>query len=158
MLNIRSLIHEIREKEGVTELDVFCEELYPAVIDRIQEVLDGANPLEVLATSERGGTARADILIANARALPAQAWKDALRPRDEFTSVSYAMVADKQGKPRDDLLGMFSLESQKEVTRMIQRGTALEIALGWFLHAARLEFGAINTTINSRDDSKPFRL
>jgi len=60
------------------------DDLYPAIVARIQDCLEGANPVELLATTERGGSWRADALMANVRALPEEAWQDALRPRSDF--------------------------------------------------------------------------
>lgn len=152
MFDVKSIPMSIVQGESVTEVTVNPEELYPAMIARIREVLDGANPSEILASTERGGSARADVLIANARTLPEQAWQDALRRRDEFTSLPYSSFVKKNGRAREDILQALDTPTREAVVRMIQRGYALEIAYGWFCQALRLAFGAYELTI-TRDEA-----
>jgi hypothetical protein len=158
--DIRSISMDIQPGEGITRITVAPEDLYPAMIQRIQEVLSGANPNEILASTERGGNARADRLIAEAKALPADAWDDALKPRGDFIGLPYFSVVEKNGRLREELVTVLAPKTRPDVMRMVQRGYALEIAMGWFLHAARLEFGAIDTTIQPRsaEGKELFRL
>lgn len=160
MFDIKSIPMEVEKGEGVTKVLVAPEELYPAVIERIQEVLEGANPNELLASTERGGSARADRLVAEARALPESAWKDALTPRADFIDAPYFAFVEKNGRLKESMLEMLPEETQPYALRMVQRGYALEIAMGWFLHAIRLEFGACDTTIQpkSEEGKNHFRL
>lgn len=149
--NISALPMQVTEGDGVTNVVVSPEDVYPVMIARIQDVLAGANPSELLASAERGGSARADVLVANARELPEQAWQDALLPRNEFTSLPYSAFVEKNGRARQDMLALLDETTRDQVTRMIQRGYALEIAYGWFCQAIRLEYGAYNLTINRND-------
>jgi len=163
MFDIKSILMEITDGEdGVKHITIHPEDLYPAIIIRIQEVLAGANPTELLATSERGGTARADILLANARALPERAWEDALCPREQFIAIPYLSVVEKNGKIRAELMEAFSKSLRPEIERMVARGNALEVALGWFLHALRLEYGGTINTITTgkgkAEGARTFRL
>jgi hypothetical protein len=91
-------------------------------------------------------------LIAEARALPAQAWTDALTARDEFSQAEYFAFVERNGRLKESMLKILPVKSQGEVRRMVERGYALEIALGWFLHAVRLEFGACATDINPKSE------
>lgn len=152
MFDIRSIPMQVKPGDGVTTITVAPGDMYPAIIGRILDVLAGSNPSELLATAERGGSARADVLIANARQLDAQAWSDALAPRDEFTALPYFAFVEKNGRARPDMLALLDQNTRPQVERMIYRGYALEIAMGWFLHAARLEFGACDVTI-TRDEA-----
>jgi hypothetical protein len=145
--DIRSIPMDIEPGEGVTRITVRPGDLYPVIITRIQEVLAGANPSELLATAERGGSARADVLLANARQLPAEAWNDAQMPREEFTALPYSAFVKRNGLAIPELLGALDPQTRQDVERMIARGYALEIALGWFSQAIRLEFGAYDLTI-----------
>lgn len=160
MFDIKTIQMKIEPDAGVTKILVAPEDLYPPIIARILDVLAGANPNELLASTERGGSARADRLIAEARALPIQAWKDALIARDEFSAAEYFAFVERNGRLKESMLKMLPLKSQVEVRRMVERGYALEIALGWFLHAVRLEFGACATDINpqTEDGKRAFRL
>lgn len=152
MFDIQSIPMTVEKDEGVTKIEIAPEDLYPAMIARIQEVLKGANPNEILASMERGGNARADRLIAEARALPERAWEDALRPRDEFIEAEYFAFVERNGRLREGMLNMVSPKVRPEIRRMVERGYALEIAMGWFLHAIRLEFGACDTTIQPKTE------
>ncbi len=160
MFDIQSVPMTVTKGEGFTHILVAPEELYPAMIARIQEVLAGANPNEILAPTERGGSARADRLINEARALPEQAWKDALRSRSEFHEAEYFAFVEKNGRLKEGMLAMLPTKTRPEVRRMVERGYALEIAMGWFLHAARLEYGAINVDITpqSAEGKQAFKL
>lgn len=153
MFTIQSIPMTIEPGE-VTKITVKPEDLYPVVIARIREVLKGANPSELLASTERGGSARADVLVANARALPEGAWGDALLPRGEFINLPYFAFVEKNGLARQDMLDLLDKKTRPLVQRMIQRGYALEIAYGWFCQAIRLEFGAYDMTITRNEDFK----
>ena len=74
MFDVNNVSMTIEPGEGITRITVRPADLYPAIIERIQEVLAGANPNELLASAERGGSARADVLVANARQVGSQAW------------------------------------------------------------------------------------
>jgi len=163
MFDILDIPHEVVEEE-INEQPVkvyvfYAEDLYPAVIGRIRDVLAGANPSELLATTERGGSARADVLLKNARALPTEAWDDALRPREQFIAeVPYFSVVSKNGRENQEFISLLPKAKQADVLQMVHRGFALEIALGWFSHALRLAIGGNINRIRSREGSKPFRL
>ena len=132
MIDILAIPMKLEHHDGETPsvVEVSASELYPAVIARIQEVLAGAQPTELFALIARGGNARAEALVANARKLPAQAWKDALRSRDEFGELPYAAFVDRNGTVNEQLIGKLPKPDQADVRRMIQRGFALEICLG----------------------------
>lgn len=149
--DIKSIPMEIKKGEETTKVSVAPEDLYPSTIQRIKEVLAGANPIELLASDERGGNSRANRLIVEARALPEEAWEDALKPRDEFIQVSYFSFVERNGRLKEEMLDLVIPDVQEEVKRMVARGYALEIAMGWFLHAIRLEFGACDTTIGRNE-------
>ena len=153
MFNIKTILMEI-EPGNVTKITVKPEDFYPVVIARIREVLKGANPSELLASTERGGSARADVLTRNARAIPEEAWGDALLPRSEFIDLPYFSFVEKNGMARKNMLAMLDKKTSPLVERMIKRGYALEIALGWFCQAIRLEFGAYDLTITRNEDFK----
>ena len=129
-------------------------EVYPVMIARILEVLAGANPSELLASAERGGSARADVLVKNARSLPEQAWSDALLPRNEFVSLPYFSFVKRNGGIQTDMLAILDKKKKSEVERMIYRGYALEIAYGWFCQAFRLEYGAYDLTVERDENFK----
>jgi len=154
MFDIKSIPMEIEKSGKVTKITVRPEDFYPTVIVRIQEVLAGANPSELLASAERGGSARADILVRNARTLPEQAWFDALVPRSEFIGLPYFSFVEKNGVARQNILELLDKGTRAQVESMIQRGYALEIALGWFCQAVRLEFGAYDLTVTRNEDFK----
>jgi hypothetical protein len=154
MFNIKDLTMDVQPGDGITKIVVQPDNMYPVIITRIQEVLAGANPNELLATAERGGSARADVLIQNARALPEQAWQDALTPRSEFTVLPYGAFVERNGQARQDMITVLSPATQADVIRMIQRGYALEIAYGWFCQAVRLEYGSYDLTIDRDEDYK----
>src|SRR5574341_1244378 len=99
-------------------------------------------PLELDAPTSRGGGERMYVLLRNALALPEAAWEWALIDRDQF----YPMIPYI---PRADWLEQLSLPGEsREVVGMVQaRGHALEVALGWFLHALRLKIGGGNVDI-----------
>lgn len=158
--DIKSIPMTIVEGDGITKISVAPEDLYPALIERIKEVLAGANPSEILASLERGGNARADRLIAEARNLPEEAWTDALRPRSEFTEAAYFSFVERNGGLKESMLNLLPAKAKVEVKKMVARGYALEICMGWFLHAIRLEFGACDTTIQpkSEEGKQAFRL
>ena len=151
MFDIKSIPMTVERGDGTTKIEVAPEDLYPAMIARIQEVLKGANPNEILASMERGGSARADRLIAEARAIPETAWEDALRPRDEFIQADYFSFVERNGRLKESMLSFVQPKTRPDVRRMVARGYALEIAMGWFLHAARLEFGVCDTTITRNE-------
>ena len=154
MFDITKIPMQIEKPEDGSPVKVVIDpaDVYPAIIVRIQEVLKGGNPSELLASAERGGSARADILVKNARALPEPAWSDALLPREEFTPLPYASFVERNGLARADLLNALDQSIRAAVERMIYRGYALEIAYGWFCQALRLEYGAYDLTIN-RDEA-----
>ena len=159
MFEITKVPMEVEPGENGVQVTVHPEDLYPTIIARIQECLEGANPVELLATTERGGSRRADVLIKNARALPAEAWQDALRPREEFIALPYGSFVVKNGGINQVMFSALDSSIRAEVSRMINRGFALEVALGWFLHALRLHYGAHNTTITTgKNGNKAFRL
>lgn len=159
MFEITAIPMEIEAGEGVTKVIVHPEDLYPAMVARVFEVLGGANPTEILALPERGGVERANRLMANARGLPVQAWEDALRPREEFCELPYGAFVERNGGVKVQMLEALAKGKRAEVERMVQRGFALEIAMGWFLHALRLALGAVDVTITTgRDGLKAFRL
>lgn len=152
MFDIKTIPMEINKRDEVTSVVVNPADLYPLIVDRIKEVLAGANPSELLASVERGGSARADRLIGDARSLPSDAWGDALRPRNEFVELPYFAFVEKNGRARQNMLDLLTPDKRVEVERMIHRGYALEIAYGWFCQALRLEFGAYDLTID-RDEA-----
>ena len=152
MFDVNNVSMTIEPGEGITRITVRPADLYPAIIERIQEVLAGANPNELLASAERGGSARADVLVANARQVGSQAWADALTPREEFISLPYFSFVERNGRARPEMLALLNEETRPQVERMIYRGYALEITYGWFCQAIRLEFGAYDLTIE-RDEA-----
>jgi len=159
--DVLSIPHEKSAENGIPVYSFSASDLYPAMIDRIKKVVfEGDNPSEILAPTDRGGNARADILLATARNLPEQAWEDALKPRDEFTNVPYFSVVKKNGGVVGEVLESFDKSTREEVTHMIERGYALEVALGWFSHALRLQVGTNINRIRKEDPFKPsaFRL
>lgn len=105
--------------------------------------IDGIVP-ELVTTPGRGGNARAKVLLQNALALPAKAWEDALHPRIEFHPVEYKTLNMDVMRS----LGI-SAEGLAQIQEVKDRGDALEIAMGWFLHALRLRIGAFNLSIGS---------
>jgi len=154
MFDIKTIKMVIEAGDVITKITVNPEDFYPVIIDRIKEVLNGSNPNELLASAERGGSARADILTANARELPEQAWLDALEPRSQFISLPYGAFVEKNGRARQEMLAILDDETKALVIRMIQRGYALEVAYGWFCQAIRLEFGSYDLTINRNEAFK----
>lgn len=152
MFDISDIPMTVTPGNGITVVSVNPGDLYPAMVARVQAVLAGEQPVELFALSERGGMARADTLVANARALPAEAWTDALLPRDQFSPWPYFTLVERNGRERQDLLEQLPKADRAQALRMIQRGHALEICLGWFLHALRLKYGALDTTI-TRDEA-----
>lgn len=154
MFSVLDLPMEIEHHEGETPTIVRInpQDIYPVVIARIQEVLNGAMPIELFATSERGGTARADVLINNARKLPPQAWSDALLPRTNFIDLSYSAFVRPNGGIKEDMVNALESDARSRVLQMLRRGYALEIAYGWFCQALRLAVGSYDLTIN-RDEN-----
>lgn len=157
------------------EISIEPGDLYPAIIARIQECLaeyrrqeaageidiDGIVP-ELVTTPGRGGNARAKVLLRNALALPAKAWADALRPRTEFHPIDY------QSLNMDVMRSLgISEEGLAQIQQVKDRGDALEIALGWFVHALRLALGSWTLNIGhgvplggdlSDKNQRPYRL
>lgn len=160
MFDIKSLKMNIEKGEGPVQVTIAPQDLYPPMVERIQDVLKGANPTEILASTERGGNARADRLISEARNLPEQAWVDALRPRSEFSDASYFSFVQPNGRLKNSMMDLVAPKTRPDVLRMVQRGYALETAMGWFLHALRLEFGQVDVTIQpgSDEEKDQFRL
>jgi len=160
MFDIKSIPMTVEKNGNVTKITVHPADLYPVIIARIRDVLVGANPNELLASTERGGSARADRLVAEARNLPEQAWLDAVCHRNEYGSADYFSFVERNGRLKESMMELLPDKARGEVLRMVQRGYALEIAMGWFLHAIRLEFGACDTTITPADETEKqfFRL
>jgi len=130
--------------------------MYPATIARIQECMTlwrqqivehGEADIqecapELCAPKYRGGTGRAVQLMKNALAVPDDGWQFAMLDRREFyPALDYpAPIAffESVGVGPDFL----------EVARQVNaRGDALEVAVGWFLHALRLQLGGTNNQI-----------
>lgn len=150
-------------------------DLYPAVVARIKAAvaeyrkqqaageidLEAIVP-ELVTTPGRGGNARARVLMTNALALPDKAWDDALRPRSEFHAIEYkAINMDVMRSLGISKAGLAQIQQVKD------RGDALEVAIGWFLHALRLAIGPFTLTIGhgvpadgdpSDRDQRPYRL
>lgn len=168
-------VSEIVERNGVKECWIDPAVMYPAAVEHIKEVLKMARSSgaleelttpetgevtvgayvrrimagdlsqhtpELVATPERGGDARARQLVLNAAQLPDSAWKDALTDRDKVhPEIPFSIDLDllvRVGASKDAI---------QAAQRVKQRGVALEIALGWFLQALRLEIGGSNNTI-----------
>jgi len=159
--DVLTIPHEKSAEGGVPVYSFSAADLYPALIERIKKVIfDGDNPSEILAPTERGGTARADRLLETARSLPPQAWDDALKPRDEFTEIPYQAVVAKNGGMIESVVASFDDKTAKDVVKMVNRGYALEVALGWFSHALRLQVGTNINRIRKENPDAPsaFRL
>jgi len=160
LFDVKTLKMEIDESGDKPQIVIHQEDLYPPIIARIVEVLDSNEPpLELVALPEKGGWARAETLLKTARELPAEAWEDALKPRDEFHEVSYQSVVDRNGKVNTTMLNMLKAEDRKAVERLVNRGFALEVALGWFSQALRLRVGGYRLRITKGEKGENgFRL
>jgi hypothetical protein len=135
------------------------ETLYPAMIERIVDVLENdLVPYELYATPERGGTARAERLLANAKALPPKAWKDALISRDKFTSLAYGAFVGPNKGVNMNMVEALRDDVKSDVQTMINRGYALEIAYGWAAHALRIKVGSHVFRITPKEKPSAFRL
>ena len=151
MFDVTKLTMTIGEEDGQPSILIDPKDLYPAVLERIQEVLEtGSTPSELMALTERGGNARAEILLATARALPQDAWINALIPRSEFYPDVPYISLDK----RESLFPLIDANYLPTVQALCTRGDALELALGWFLHALRLALGGFNAKISKNPDYK----
>jgi hypothetical protein len=149
------------------KIHVEADVLYQNIVDRIVHILEGIRqhwadngiaepnyqdfqdtkralgnlppdlmPSELDAPILRGGGDRMYRLVRNALALPVEAWEWALIDRDQFyPNIPY--------QPKGDWLQSLEMseESRTAVMRVQARGYALEIALGWYLHALRLKIG-----------------
>lgn len=160
MFDVMTLKMSLDESGDKPRIVIHQEDLYPPVIARIKEVLEsGETPVELLAMPKKGGGARAQTLLDTARNLPEEAWDDALKPRAEFHATSYQSFVDRNGKVNAAVLDLLKATERKEVERMINRGFALEVALGWFSQALRLRVGGYRLRITKGEDGKNgFRL
>lgn len=124
--------------------------MYPAVFERIEYVLtNNAIPDEliyhqIIDGEVIGQSDRAKRLLRSAKALPDSAWEDARKHRKEFiTFVGY--LAPNKRPP----LEIYASDIHDAVQRLWARGDALEVAVGWFLHALRIKIGGSKNTILS---------
>lgn len=139
---------DIGERNGKEYRTIDPFVFYPAVIERIEYVLrENVFPSEIVQQRMVDGdlqisTSRSITLLNNAKSLPAEAWVDALAHRKTFTSpVGYIPP-----KKRPDL-AIYTAEVREDILRVWNRGDALEVAQGWFLHALRCRIGGANGRI-----------
>ena len=165
MFEILDVPHEEKKEifgESKTPVSVYefeTETLYPFMIERIVDVLEnGLAPYELYATPERGGLGRAERLLANAKALPKEAWEDALISRDKFTPLAYSSFVVPNKGVNLSMVNSLKDDIQKDVIKMVNRGYALEIAYGWAAHALRLKVGSHVLRITPKEKPSPFRL
>lgn len=136
-------------EDELPKFTVHPDHLYPAVIERIQECLAGA-PADELHESK--------YLVTMAKQIPAQAWEDALLPRDEFSELPF-FVFVQDGQKNVALLDSLADEFRAPVERMVDRGMALELARKWFTRSLGYEYGRCNLHITTGiNDDKAFRL
>lgn len=134
----------------IKQFTVHPDHLYPAVIDRIREVLAGEDAPTELKQST--------YLVSMAKALPESAWDDALLGRHLFIDVPFATFV-QDGKPRQDLIDMLQDYLKADVLRMVNRGLALDIARRWFTRSLGNEYGRCDLHITTGiEDDKAFRL
>jgi hypothetical protein len=149
MFQFENVPMEKTVEDELPKFTVHPDNLYPAVIARIQECLGGA-PADELHESK--------YLVTMAKQVPVEAWADALLPRDQFIGVDFSSFV-QDGKPHEELLNMVAVEFRGDVLRMVQRGLALEVARKWFTRSLGYEFGRCNLHITTGiNDDKAFRL
>ena len=150
MFQFENIPMEVADEDGMKKFTIHPDDLYPAVIARIHDVLAGkAEPVELRDSK---------YLVTMARGVPATAWGDALLPRDQFIDVPFAAFV-QDGKPNEMLLRMVHPDRKAEVERMVQRGLALEVARKWFTRSLGHEYGQCNLHITTgKNDDKAFRL
>ena len=149
MFQFATIPMTIDQEDELQRFTVHPDDLYPAVIARIQECLAGASPDELH---------QSGYLLTMARAIPADAWADALLPREEFIGVDFASFVE-DGKPNQALLDMVAIEFRGDVERMVYRGLALDLARRWFTRSLGYEYGQCNLHITTGiNDDKAFRL
>lgn len=149
MFQFAKIPMEVTEEDGLKKFTVHPDDLYPAVITRIQAVLAGEEPVELQGSR---------YLVTMAREIPAQAWQDAQSPREEFIDVPWASFVH-DGKPDTLLLEMVHPNRRAEVERMVNRGMALEVARKWFTRSLGHEYGQCNLHITTgKNDDKAYRL
>ena len=91
MFQFATIPMTIDQEDELQRFTVHPDDLYPAVITRIQECLAGASPEELHESK---------YLLTMARAIPANAWADALLPREESLGVDLdSFVQDGKTKP-----------------------------------------------------------
>lgn len=140
---------EISQDDGVQQFTIHPDDMYPAVIARIQECIAGASADELHESK---------YLVTMAKQIPTEAWDDALLPRDQFIGVDYSTFV-QDGRPRQDLLDMVTAEYRDDVLRMSHRGMALDLARRWFTRSLGYEYGPCNLHITTGiNDDKAFRL
>lgn len=149
MFQFENIPMTITDEDGIKKITVHPDDLYPAVIARIQDVLAGDEPVEL-------GPSR--YLVTMAREIPADGWKDALRPRSDFINVPFLTFV-RDGKPDAMLIDMVHPNHRADVERMVNRGLALELARKWFMRSLGNEYGQCNLHITTgKNDDKAFRL
>lgn len=139
----------IDQEDGVQRFTIHPDDLYPAVIERIKACLAGEPATELVDSK---------YLVTMAKQIPADAWADALLPRDQFIGVEYSTFV-QDGKPRAELLEMVAAEFRGDVVRMINRGMALDLARRWFTRSLGYAYGQCSLHITTgKNDDKAFRL
>ncbi len=133
VLNVKMDIELI---DGIHHVTVHPDNLYPTVIKRIRYILDTREiPYELNAPREEGGNSRARNLMKKILALPIEVWKDAETTREWFIDLPVKSDYEQlkaAGLPQ---------ESLNQLVRLQYRARALDLALGWYMHALRIRIG-----------------
>jgi hypothetical protein len=134
--DVLSVKMDISLIDGIHHVTVHPDDLYPAVLKRIQYILETREiPYELNAPREEGGDVRGRKLVREIMALPIDVWADARTSRDWFIDLPVKSDYDQlaaAGLPPDSL---------NQLLRLKYRAKALDIALGWFMHALRIRIG-----------------
>ena len=135
-----TLYADIEERDGFRYVTIDPHVMYPAMIERIQYVLHGGIfPGEIIQQRMVDGelevsTSRTKRLLNYAKSLPEDAWQDALTHRKNFRSPVGYILPNKRPS-----LDLYTPEFRDDIKRLWNRGDALEVAQGWFLHALRIQ-------------------
>lgn len=149
MFPFSDILTDLDVEDDLPKITVHPDDMYPAVITRIQACIAGDDPEELYESK---------YLLTMAKQIPADAWADALLPRDQFIGVDFSMFV-QDGKTNQELLNMVAIEFRGDVQRMINRGLALDLARRWFTRSLGYEYGRCNLHITTGiNDDRAFRL
>ncbi len=134
--DVLSVKMDIELIDGIHHVTVHPDDLYPTVIKRIRYILETREiPHELTAVREEGGDTRGRTIMRRILALPIEVWKDAETTREWFVDLpvksNYAQL-ETAGLP---------VESLNQLLRLQHRAKALDLALGWYMHALRIRIG-----------------